>query len=111
MIISASSTLLCCAMPAFLIAIGAGSSLAFIISAIPEIVLLSRYKTILFFITGIIILISYYNNRQNNISCPNEPVRAKNCQRNQKWSNLLLKFSILLYSIGFFMAFIAPYLL
>ena len=111
MILAASSTLICCALPALLVAIGAGSSLAFIISTIPGIIFLSKYKTLLFLITGIIIIIGYYNNRHNNIRCPNTPLKAAYCQQNQKWSNFLLKLAILLYSIGFFMAFIASHLL
>ena len=100
-------TLICCALPSLFVAIGAGAVLAGLISNFPLLIVLSKYKTILFTISGILIVFSgvllWYN---RNAPCPADPIKAKACNRLRKGSLLIYFFSLLIYSIGFFFAFI-----
>ena len=100
-------TLICCALPSLFVAIGAGAVLAGLISNFPLLIVLSKYKTILFIISGTLIIFSgfllWYN---RNAPCPADPIKAKACNRLRKGSLLIYFFSLLIYSIGFFFAFI-----
>ena len=100
-------TLLCCALPSLFIAIGAGAVLAGLISNMPFLIVLSKYKIILFIISGLLILISgfliWYT---RNAPCPADPLKAKACNRLRKLSILIYLFSLIVYLTGFFFAFI-----
>ena len=41
---ASSSTLVCCALPALLVAVGAGAALSSLVSAVPQLVWLSEHK-------------------------------------------------------------------
>jgi hypothetical protein len=65
-ILSSFSTLLCCALPAALVSIGAGAALASIVTAVPQLVWLSEHKIVLFVFAGIMLTLSgvlAYRNR------------------------------------------------
>ena len=100
-------TLICCALPSLFVAIGAGAVLAGLISNFPLLIVLSKYKTILFTISGILIVFSggllWYN---RNAPCPADPIKAKACNRLRKGSLFIYFASLLIYAIGFFFAFI-----
>jgi hypothetical protein len=106
-ILSSFSTLLCCALPALLVSIGAGAVLASVITAVPQLVWLSEHKIQLFGFAGLMLALSgllAYRNR--NAPCPVEPVQAKSCMRLRRWSPCMFCFSAVLYMIGFFFAFL-----
>ena len=106
------STLLCCALPALLVALGAGAVLAGVVSAVPQLIWLSEHKIGLFIFAGVMLAgsgISRYATR--NAPCPVDPQKAKACARTRRYSSYVFAFSLALYAIGFFMAFIAPKLL
>ena len=102
------TTLVCCALPALLITLGIGSSLAGLISIFPSITFLSTHKEYFFVISGILIFFGFFYqlNSKDNL-CPTDPVKAKLCSNLKKIGWFLLYISILFYLLGFFFAFIA----
>jgi len=100
-------TLLCCALPSLFVALGAGAILAGLLSNLPFLIILSKYKVFLFIVSGILILISgfliWYN---RNAPCPTDPLKAKACNRLRKISLFIYLFSLTIYLIGFFFAFL-----
>ena len=101
-------TLLCCAMPALFVSLGAGAVLVGLLSNFPILILFSKFKEILFTISGILILVSgmlIWNSR--NAPCPADPIKAKACSRLRKISLYIYFFSLGIYLIGFFFAFLA----
>ena len=71
MIATSFSTLICCALPAALVSIGAGAVLARIVTAVPQLVWLSEHKLQLFLLAGLTLTlsgVSAYRNR--NALCP-----------------------------------------
>jgi hypothetical protein len=100
-------TLLCCALPSLFVAIGAGAVLAGLVSSMPFLIVLSKYKVLLFIISGLLLFISgfliWYN---RNAPCPTDPLQAKACNRLRKLSIFIYCFSAIIYSIGFFFAFL-----
>jgi hypothetical protein len=100
-------TLVCCALPSLFIALGAGAVLAGLLSKMPFLIVLSKYKSILFLVSGILIILSgfliwYYR----NAPCPSDPLKAKACNQLRKISILVYFVSLFIFFIGFFFAFI-----
>jgi hypothetical protein len=101
-------TLLCCALPAALVAIGAGAALAGLVTAVPQIVFLSEHKVALFAVAGILLTASAalrYANR--NAPCPTDPAIAASCTRLRRIGGMALYGSMAVYAVGFFFAFVA----
>ena len=104
-------TLLCCALPALLVALGLGASLAGFISANPWITAISEYKIAVFIVSGLLILgagIMQY--RARNMPCPADPKAARLCTAMRKFSIIVLGISALIWLVGFFFAFLAVYI-
>jgi len=55
------STLLCCALPSLLVLFGLGASVASMLSFLPWLVTLSHYKRVTFFLSGVLITLSFAN--------------------------------------------------
>ena len=106
------STLLCCALPAALVAVGAGAVFAGLVTAVPQIVVLSEHKVALFAVAGTLLAASaalrYFN---RNAPCPIDAAQAAACTRLRRWGGIALYSSIGVYAIGFFFAFVAVRLL
>lgn len=101
-------TLLCCALPALLVTLGLGAAMAGFVGAVPWITTVSDYKGIVFIVAGVLLAIAAFMQwRARNAPCPADPAKAKACSRLRKVSWGILSFSILIYLIGFFFAFIA----
>ena len=57
---ASSSTLICCALPAIFVAIGAGASFASLITVFPFLIVLSQYKIYITLFALVMILIAGY---------------------------------------------------
>lgn len=107
---TSAGTLICCALPALLVTIGAGATLAGIVSSAPWLVALSRHKEILFAVAGLLLLVAgMMRFRARNAPCPIDPVQAMACTRLRRISTVIYWLSVALYAVGFFFAFIAVY--
>jgi hypothetical protein len=106
-VVSSFTTLLCCALPALLVSLGAGVVLASLVTAVPQLVWISEHKIPLFAFAGVMLLVSgIYSYRQRNAPCPTDPVLAKSCLRLRRISARVFYLSSILYVIGFFFAFV-----
>ena len=101
-------TLLCCALPALLVTLGAGAALAGLVSAAPWLVALSKYKLWTFGLSGILIVVAGVMRWQaRNAPCPIDPAQARACMRLRKISAWVYWASVAVWAVGFFFAFIA----
>lgn len=104
-------TLLCCALPALLVSIGAGAVMASLVTTVPQVVWLSEHKIALFMFAGIMLVISggttYLNRRA---PCPIDPRQARSCRRVRRFAASVFMTSLALYAIGFYFAFVASHL-
>ncbi len=106
-ILSSFSTLVCCALPAALVSIGAGAVLASVVTVAPQLVWISEHKIPLFAFAGLMLAlsgVSAYRNR--SAPCPADPVQARSCVRLRRWSARIFYVSAALYVIGFCFAFL-----
>lgn len=106
---ASTSTLLCCALPALLVALGAGATLSSLISVVPQLVILSVYKIELFAFAGVMLLVSAIFQWRNRFApCPIEPSLRDTCLKTRRISSWVFGFSVLLYAVGAWFAYIAP---
>ncbi|MSO97480.1 MAG: hypothetical protein EXR11_04565 [Rhodospirillaceae bacterium] len=100
--------LVCCALPALLVSIGAGAALAGLVSAVPQLIVLSEHKGIVFGVAGAMLAlvgVARYVNR--GTPCPADPKLALACQRLRLFGTVTFYSSLGIYAVGFFFAFVA----
>jgi hypothetical protein len=110
-IFTSASTLLCCALPALLVALGAGAALATVVGAVPQIVWVSENKTAVFIAAGVMLAVAgYLQYRARFLPCPVDPALAAACSRQRRVSNVIYFVSLAIYVIGVGFAYLWPYL-
>jgi hypothetical protein len=103
---ASSSTLICCAIPALLVALGAGATLSTLISIFPKIVWISEHKLEVFSFAGVMLSMSGFMQWRGRFApCPSDPVLRDACMRTRKISVLVYGLSLLLYLTGAWFAF------
>ena len=104
---SSTSTLLCCALPALLITIGAGGVMASIYANVPGYTTFVGNKNLLFIIAAVLLIINglflWFN---RNAPCPLDAKKAKTCMQTRKMSRTIYFISIGIYCVGFFFSFL-----
>lgn len=106
------STLICCALPALLVAIGLGASLAGLLSVFPQLVWFSEHKEVVFSVAGILLVITgYMQFFSESPSCPSDEKLAKACAFAQKSLKAVYIISVLFFLVGVFFAFVAQYVM
>lgn len=106
---ASSSTLICCALPALLVALGAGAALSGLVGAFPQIVWLSEHKIGLFVFAGLMLAASgALQWIHRNAPCPIDPKLRDACLRTRKFSLRVYWVSVGIYLVGGFFAFVLP---
>lgn len=106
---TSGSTLICCALPATLVAIGSAATLVSLVSNFPQLVWISEHKALVFGVAGIMLVIAGYLQWQaSNAPCPTDPQLASVCTKTRKHSLIIYCLSVSIFGIGAFFAFIAP---
>jgi len=106
---ASTSTLLCCALPALLITLGAGAVMAGLTATFPGIMWLSANKEPLFIASGLLLALSAFMQWQaRNAPCPIDPEQAAACMRLRDLSRRLLRISVGVYATGVFFAYLWP---
>ena len=106
---ASTSTLLCCALPALLITVGAGAVMAGLTATFPGIMWLSANKRPLFIASGLLLALSAFMQWQaRNAPCPVDPEQAAACMRLRALSLRLLGVSVGVYATGVFFAYLWP---
>jgi len=107
---SSFSTLICCALPSILVLLGMGTTVASLLSAAPWLVSLSRHKIWIFSIAGTLIALSFVMTYvvaprlQDGDACAADDPTT--CGEVSKLSRILLWGSALIWSGGFFVAYL-----
>ena len=81
-LLTAGGTLVCCVLPAAMVALGAGAALAGLVSAVPQLVWLSAHKGWVFGVAGLALAGSgLLLLRARRAPCPADPALARACTR------------------------------
>lgn len=108
---ASSGTLVCCALPALLVALGAGAALSSLVSAVPQLVWLSEHKEALFAVAGVMLAASgALQWSARNAPCPVDPKSRSACLKTRKLSLRVYWGSVAIYAVGGWFAFIQPLL-
>jgi hypothetical protein len=110
-LLASSATLVCCVLPAALVAMGAGAALAGLVTAIPQLVWLSDHKPLVFIVAAILLAISgsalWIGRRA---PCPVDPRLARSCRLVRRISVIIYMIAIACFSLGGAFAFVLPIL-
>jgi hypothetical protein len=108
-LLSSTGTLLCCVLPAILVAAGAGAALAGLVTAIPQLVWLSEHKPLVFGIASALLIVSggatWYS---RTLPCPTEPAAGQSCRRLRRINAVLYSIALVSLVLGLTFAFILP---
>jgi len=106
---TSGGTLICCALPATLVGLGAGAVMSSLVSNVPQLVWFSEHKLGVFVFAGVMLLLSGYLQWQaRSLPCPADQELAAICIRTRKTSLRVYTASVVIFLIGGFFAFIAP---
>ncbi|MBL8328180.1 MAG: hypothetical protein JNJ71_04960 [Rubrivivax sp.] len=108
-LLASSSTLVCCALPALLVTLGAGAELSSLVFAIPQLVWIRQHRDAVFLAAMATLSVSTWLQwRNRNAPCPIDPARRMACVRTRRWSARLQAVSWGVLAIGGFFAFLLP---
>lgn len=108
-LVAASGTLVCCAIPALLVAIGAGAALSSLVSVFPQVVWLSEHKEAIFGVAAAAMaLAGVLQWRSRHAPCPTEPRLRDVCLRTRAMSARIFAVSVLCLLVGAWFAFVQP---
>lgn len=108
---ASASTLICCALPALLVSLGAGAALASLVSNVPQLIWISEHKPLVFGLAGTLLLLSgALQWRARSLPCPAAPALAAACTRARRNSLRIYWLSTVIFLIGAWFAFVAPLL-
>ena len=106
---ASSSTLICCALPAIFVALGAGASFASLITIFPYLVTLSQYKLyITLFAFLMIVIAGYINYKTYYMPCPADPELGRACTETRKKSRYLYYISVAIFLFAVIFTYIVP---
>jgi hypothetical protein len=111
-LLASSATLVCCVLPAVFVAVGAGATLAGLVTAIPQLIWLSEHKPLVFDSAGALLAISgislWFGQRA---PCPTDPKLARLCQRLRQLSVIVYSIALAAFMLGGAFAFLIPLLM
>lgn len=108
---TSGSTLICCALPATMVAIGSAATLTSLVSHFPQLIWISEHKVLVFSLAGAMLVITGYLQWQvRNAPCPADLSLAVVCTKTRKSALMIYWISVAIFSLGAFFAFVAPYL-
>jgi hypothetical protein len=108
-LLASSATLVCCVLPAVLVALGAGAALAGLVTAVPQLVWLSEHKPLVFGSAAALLAVSgialWYGRK---LPCPADPDAARACRSLRRISALLYGLALASFALGSVFAFVLP---
>ena len=109
-LLASSGTLLCCALPALLVALGAGAVMSSLVATVPQLVWLSENKAGVFGMAAVMLaLAGALQWRQRFAPCPVEPHLRDACLRTRRFSLWVYLGSLGLFVVGAWFAFVLPW--
>ncbi len=87
-------------------AVAGGSAVAFLVSAFPFLITLSRYKLYFFVFAGAMLLLAgvVIFRPKSRVACS---VAGEGCEVASRFSRIIFMVSVLIYAVGFFFAYLS----
>ncbi len=106
-LLTSTTTLLCCALPIVLVLFGFGAVSAALFSNLPFLATMVEYKLWLFVASGLMLVLGAWVLYRPGRACPIDPELAARCAAAQKWNTWLLIISAVVWGLGFTAAFLS----
>ena len=108
-LIISSSTLICCALPAIFVTLGAGATLASLTNIFPQLIIISQYKVLISSITLIILLVAGVMIKKSDaMPCPVDPNLKTICLKTRKNSKILYYLSVIIFASASVFTYLVP---
>ena len=108
-LLASGGTLVCCVLPAVMVALGAGAALAGLVTAVPQLVWLSGHKAAVFGLAAVLLAWSGLMLwRARTSPCPADPALASACNRLRRVSVVLWSVAAACTALGAIFAFVLP---
>ena len=109
-LVASSGTLVCCALPALFVAVGAGAALSSLVSAVPQLVWLSENKEPLFVVAGLMLAAAGVLQWRNRAApCPVDPALRAACLKTRVVAARIYLASVIVFVVGGLFAFVLPW--
>ena len=111
-LIASSSTLICCALPALFVTLGAGATLASIVDVFPELIIISKYKIYISIFALLFLIIAGILIKNASLQpCPTDPNLKDICIKTRKRSKIIYIISVFIFAFASIFTYIIPTLL
>ena len=111
-LIASSSTLICCALPALFVTLGAGATLASIVNIFPELIIISKYKIYISIFTLLFLIIAGILIKKASLQpCPTDPNLRDICMKTRKRSRVIYLTSVFIFTFASIFTYIIPTLM
>lgn len=108
-LIASSSTLICCALPAMFVAVGAGATLASLVNIFPQLIIISKYKIVISSITLLVLFIAgWFIKKSDSLPCPIDPQLRIICLKTRKRSKIMYYASVIIFVMASAFTYIIP---
>jgi hypothetical protein len=104
---ASAGTLICCAIPIVLVALGLGAAVAAASSSVPALIVLSEHKDYVFTGSALLMGVSWWLHRRQGLACPSDPELAETCRKTRRWSQRILWSALAIWGVGFLSAYLA----
>jgi hypothetical protein len=108
-LVASGGTLVCCVLPAAMVALGAGAALAGLVTAVPQLIWLSEHKPGVFGLAFVMLALSgALLRRARRLPCPSDASLAKACAQLRLTSVVLWWAALACTVLGASFAFVLP---
>jgi hypothetical protein len=106
LLFTSASTLVCCALPALLVTLGAGGALVSLFSNLPQLIWISEHKGWVFGLAGGLLgACALLQLRAERLPCPIDPALAEACRTTRRWTGPAFFIALGLFGVGALFAF------
>lgn len=104
-----SSTLICCALPAVFVLLGAGATFASLVNTFPELIIISHYKIQISIFTLIVLIAAgFLIKKSESLPCPVDPELRFICLKTRKKNKYIFLFSVGIFLFASIFTYILP---
>ncbi len=107
LLFTSTTTLLCCALPIMLVALGFGAVSAAMFSNFPFLVTLAHHKLWLFSGSALLLALAAWALYRPGRACPTDPVLVAQCESADRWNRRLFIIAAGLWVVGFTAAYLS----
>tara|TARA_B100000902_G_scaffold164598_1_gene159635 strand:+ start:946 stop:1323 length:378 start_codon:yes stop_codon:yes gene_type:complete len=111
-LLASSSTLICCALPALFVSLGAGATLASIVNVFPELIIISKYKIYISAFALLFLIVAGILIKNASVQpCPTDPNLRDICIKTRKKSKIIYIISVFIFAFASIFTYIVPKLI